>query len=131
MTMGGRAAEEVIFGDAEVTWGASSDIESVTNTARNMVTQYGMSSLGKLSLGSNGDYSEEVAAKIDREIRALIQAGHRKAIEIIDGNRELVNLLTDLLLDKETIEGDEFRQILDRETGRQKALQPVRIRSES
>ncbi len=131
MTMGGRAAEEVIFGDSEVTWGASSDIESVTNTARNMVTQYGMSSLGKLSLGSNGDYSEEVAAKIDREIRALIQSGHRKAVEIIDSNRELVNLLTDMLLDKETIEGDEFRQIIDRETGRKEKLQPIRIRSGS
>ena len=95
------------------------------------VTQYGMSSLGKLSLGSNGDYSEEVAAKIDREIRALIQSGHRKAVEIINSNRELVNLLTDLLLDKETIKGEEFRQIIDRETGRKETLQPIRIHSGS
>jgi cell division protease FtsH len=123
-TMGGRAAEEVIFGDAEVTIGASSDIESVTRTARNMVTRFGMSSLGQISLESNGDYSEEVAAKIDREIRELIEAGHRKAVEIINNNRELVNLLTDLLLDKETIDGDEFRQIIDRETGRNETLKP-------
>ena len=82
-TMGGRAAEEVIFGDAEVTTGASSDIESVTRTARNMVTRFGMSSLGQLALESNGDYSEDVAAKIDSEIRALIESGHRKAVEIM------------------------------------------------
>ncbi len=124
-TMGGRAAEEVIFGSAEVTDGASSDIESVTRTARNMVTRYGMSSLGQISLGSNGDYSEEVATKIDREIRALVEAGHRKAVEIIHNNRELVNVLTDLLLDKETIEGDEFRQIIARETDKFNVAKPA------
>ena len=122
-TMGGRAAEEVIFGDSEVTIGASGDIESVTRTARNMVTRFGMSSLGQLSLGSNGDYSEEIAAKIDREIRELVEAGHRTAVEIIQNNRELVNLLTELLLDRETIDGDEFRQIVDREQSKHETIQ--------
>jgi cell division protease FtsH len=121
-TMGGRAAEEVIFGDSEVTIGASGDIESVTRTARNMVTRFGMSSLGQLSLGSNGDYSEEIAAKIDREIRELVEAGHRTAVEIIQNNRELVNLLTELLLDRETIDGDEFRQIVDREKSKNEVI---------
>jgi cell division protease FtsH len=123
MTMGGRAAEEVIFGDSEVTIGASGDIEAVTRTARNMVTRFGMSSLGQLSLGSNGDYSEEIAAKIDREIRLLVEAGHRTAVEIIQNNRELVDLLTDLLLDKETIDGEEFRQIVKREKSRNEVIQ--------
>ncbi len=122
-TMGGRAAEEVIFGSSEVTAGASGDIEMVTNTARNMITRYGMSNLGQFALQSDGDYSEEVAAKIDTEIRKLVEAGRLKALEIISENRQLVDLLTDLLLDKETIEGDEFRQIIDRETGRNESNQ--------
>jgi cell division protease FtsH len=124
VTMGGRAAEEVIFGHDEVTSGASADIEAVTRTARNMIVRFGMSSLGQFSLDADGDYSEEVATKIDREIRDLVEAGHRKAVEIISDNRELVDILTDLLLDKETIDGEEFRKIVDRETGRKKAAQP-------
>ncbi len=140
VTMGGRAAEEVIFGDSEVTSGASGDIEAVTRTARNMVTRFGMSSLGNLSLESNsadsftgrdmssqGDYSEEVAAKIDREIRALVEAGHRKAREIIQSHRELVDTLTDLLLDKETIDGDEFRAIVARATDKPQSTQTAPV----
>ena len=92
-----------------------------------MVTRFGMSSLRQLSLESNGDYSEEVAAKIDSEIRTLIESGHHKAVEIISNNRELVNLLTDLLLDQETIDGDEFRQIIDRETGRKEAVKSIPV----
>jgi cell division protease FtsH len=122
-TMGGRAAEEVIFGSSEVTAGASGDIEMVTHTARNMIVRYGMSSLGQFALQSDGDYSEEVAAKIDSEIRKLVEAGRAKAVEIISEHRQLVDLLTDLLLDKETIEGEEFRQIIDRETGRNETVQ--------
>ncbi len=124
VTMGGRAAEEVIFGHDEVTAGASGDIEAVTRTARNMIVRFGMSSLGQFSLDADGDYSEEVAAKIDREIRELIEAGHRTAVEIISNNRELVNILTDLLLDRETIDGEEFRKIVERETSRQAQTQP-------
>ncbi|WP_309739696.1 MULTISPECIES: ATP-dependent zinc metalloprotease FtsH [unclassified Chamaesiphon] len=127
VTMGGRAAEEVIFGRDEVTSGASADIEAVTRTARNMIVRYGMSSLGQFSLDADGDYSEEVATKIDREIRELIEAGHRTAVEILSNNRELVDILTDLLLDKETIDGDEFRKIIDRETGRKEAAQPKAV----
>ncbi len=115
-TMGGRAAEEVIFGSAEVTAGASGDIEMVTQTARNMITRYGMSNLGQFAIQSDEDYSEDIAAKIDIEIRKLVEAGRAKAIEIISTNRQLVETLTDLLLDKETIEGEEFRQIVERET---------------
>lgn len=131
VTMGGRAAEEVIFGPSEVTSGASGDIEAVTQIARNMITRFGMSSLGQFSIEADGDYSEEIAAKIDSEIRELIEAGHRKAVEIISNNRQLVNLLTDLLLDKETIDGDEFRQIVARETARPEAskTQPVLAKS--
>ena len=140
MTMGGRAAEEVIFGDSEVTSGASGDIEAVTRTARNMVTRFGMSSLGNLSLesssadsftgrdaSSQGEYSEEVAAKIDREIRALVEAGHRKAREIIQSHRELVDTLTDLLLEKETIDGDEFRAIVAQATDKPQSPQTAPV----
>ena len=74
-TMGGRAAEEVIFGSSEVTAGASGDIEMVTNTARNMIVRYGMSSLGQFALQADGDCSEEIAAKIDHEIRNLVEGG--------------------------------------------------------
>jgi cell division protease FtsH len=118
MTMGGRAAEEVIFGDSEVTAGASADIESATQTARAMVTQLGMSSVGNFALESNRDYSEDMAAKIDRQIRDLVKSEHQKAVGIIRKYRDLVDLLTDMLLDRETIDGEEFRQIVDRETGK-------------
>jgi cell division protease FtsH len=131
VTMGGRAAEEVIFGHDEVTSGASADIEAVTRTARNMIVRYGMSSLGQFSLDADGDYSEEVATKIDREIRELIEAGHRTAVEILSNNRELVDILTDLLLDKETIDGEEFRKIVDRETGRKEKAQPKPVLASS
>jgi cell division protease FtsH len=130
-TMGGRAAEEVIFGSSEVTAGASGDIEMVTQTARNMITRYGMSNLGQFALQSDGDYSEEIAAKIDSEIRKLVEAGRMKAVEIISEHRQLVDVLTDLLLDKETIEGDEFRQIIDRETGRNESIQASPVLAKS
>jgi cell division protease FtsH len=125
--MAGRAAEEVIFGPDEVTSGASGDIESATQTARNMITSYGMSKLGQFAIPSDGDYSEEIATKIDNEIRKLIEAGRLKAVEIISEHRQLVELLTDMLLDKETIDGDEFRQIVDRETGRNEIIQPQSV----
>ncbi len=125
MTMGGRAAEEVIFGDAEVTAGASADIQSATQTARAMVTQLGMSSVGNFSLEVDGDYSEDMAGKIDRQIRDLVKSGHQKAVAIIQKNRDLVDLLTDLLIDRETIDGEEFRQIVDRETGKDRVVIPT------
>ncbi|NES74248.1 MAG: cell division protein FtsH, partial [Okeania sp. SIO2D1] len=123
--MGGRAAEEEIFGDAEVTTGAGGDLQQVTNMARQMVTRFGMSDLGPLSLeGQEGEvflggsfmnraeYSEEVASKIDDQIRLIAEHGHKMARQIISENREVIDRLVELLIEKETIDGEEFRQIV-------------------
>ena len=123
--MGGRAAEEEVFGDDEVTTGAGGDLQQVTEMARQMVTRFGMSSLGPLSLESSGgevflggglmnraEYSEEVATRIDAQVRALAEQGHQMARQIVRDNREVIDRLVDLLIEKETIDGQEFRQIV-------------------
>ena len=123
--MGGRAAEEEIFGDDEVTTGAGGDLQQVTNMARQMVTRFGMSDLGPLSLEgqegevflggglmSRAEYSEEVASRIDDQVRTIAEQGHKMARKIIRDNREVIDRLVDLLIEKETINGEEFRQIV-------------------
>lgn len=127
--LGGRAAEEVIFGDAEVTTGASNDLQQVTSMARQMVTRFGMSEIGPLSLedettnpflgrnlSNNIEYSDEIAIKIDLQVKTIINTCHRKAIEIIKDNRVIIDYLVDLLIEKETIEGEEFRSIIQQYT---------------
>ncbi|ABG52367.1 FtsH peptidase homologue, chloroplast. Metallo peptidase. MEROPS family M41 [Trichodesmium erythraeum IMS101] len=130
ISLGGRAAEEEIFGLAEVTVGAANDIRSVASLAREMVTRYGMSDLGPLALENpNGEvflgrgwqsqqpeYSEEVAIKIDHQIRTMVFHCYEKARKIIRENRVLMDRLVDLLIEKETIEGDEFRRIVSEYT---------------
>jgi cell division protease FtsH len=123
--LGGRVAEEVIFGGDEVTTGAGNDIEKITYLARQMVTKLGMSSLGLVALenedgsnylggdwGKRSEYSEEIAARIDKEIRWIVEAAHRRAIQILEDNRALMDRLVDLLIEQETIEGDQFRQLV-------------------
>ncbi|BAQ60247.1 cell division protein FtsH [Geminocystis sp. NIES-3708] len=123
--MGGRAAEEEVFGDDEVTTGAGGDLQQVTGMARQMVTRFGMSDLGPLSLEGQGgevflgggfmnraEYSEESAARIDAQIKMLAEHGHQIARQIIRENREVIDRLVDLLIEKETIDGEEFRQIV-------------------
>jgi cell division protease FtsH len=123
--LGGRAAEEVVFGSPEVTTGAGNDIQQVTAMARQMVTRFGMSNIGPLSLenqatdpflgrtmGMSLEYSEDIASKIDMQIRAIIQHCHNEAVHIIKENRIIVDQLVDLLMEKETINGDEFRSIV-------------------
>ena len=129
VALGGRAAEAEIYGDGEVTIGASSDIEAVSNLAREMVTLHGMSDLGPVALespsnqvflggewGSRSQYSEEMADKIDQQIRTIAFDCYAEARRIIRENRPLVDRLVETLLDLETIDGDEFRQIVDRYT---------------
>ncbi|MDJ0724373.1 MAG: ATP-dependent zinc metalloprotease FtsH [Prochloraceae cyanobacterium] len=124
-TLGGRAAEEVVFGDAEITTGAGNDLEKVTSMARQMVTKFGMSDLGPIALeqennygflGSNGgdrsDYSEAVAINIDLQVRSIVANCYDRAKNIIRDNRAIVDRLVDILIDLETIEGDRFRKIL-------------------
>jgi cell division protease FtsH len=123
--MGGRAAEEEVFGYYEVTTGAGGDLQQVTGLARQMVTRFGMSDLGLLSLedqtsevflGSGlmnrTEYSEEVAAKIDDQVRVIVERGHEMARHLIREQRVVVDRLVDLLIEKETIDGEEFRQIV-------------------
>ena len=123
--MGGRAAEEEIFGYDEVTTGAGGDLQQVTEMARQMVTRFGMSDLGPLSLEGQGgevflggglmsrsEYSEEVASRIDDQVRQIIEHSHNLARKIIRDNREVIDRLVDLLIEKETINGDELRQIV-------------------
>ncbi len=123
--MGGRAAEEEIFGDDEVTTGAGGDLQQVTGMARQMVTRFGMSDMGPLSLEGQGgevflgggfmnraEYSEESASRIDAEIKMLAEQGHQMARQIVRDNREVIDRLVDLLIERETIDGEEFRQIV-------------------
>jgi cell division protease FtsH len=123
--MGGRAAEEEIFGYDEVTTGAGGDLQQVTEMARQMVTRFGMSDLGPLSLESQNsevflggglmsraEYSEKVATRIDDQVRGIIEHAHQIARQIIRDNREVIDRLVDLLIEKETINGEEFRQIV-------------------
>ncbi len=131
MALGGRAAEEIIFGEAEVTSGASSDINYVSNLIRDMVTNYGMAALspkdssdsmsrGTLKrsavrtdiMGGGKEYSDELAAEIDDRIREIAQECLDKARQIISDNRVLVDRLVDILIERETLEGDEFRDIV-------------------
>lgn len=129
VALGGRAAEAEIYGDAEIDTGASSDLRKVSSLAREMVTLYGMSDLGPVALespnsevflgqnwNSRSEYSEEMAIKIDRQVREIAFECYEEARRIIRENRALVDKLVEALLDEETIDGDEFRQIVDRYT---------------
>ncbi|MEA5566005.1 ATP-dependent zinc metalloprotease FtsH [Anabaena sp. UHCC 0399] len=124
-TLGGRAAEEIVFGQPEVTTGAGGDLQQVTSMARQMVTRFGMSELGPLSLETQNsevflgrdwmnksEYSEEIAAKIDLQVREIVKACYQKAKELLQENRALLERLVDLLADEETIDGDLFRKIV-------------------
>ena len=124
--MGGRAAEEEIFGNDEVTTGAGGDLQQVSEMARQMVTVYGMSDLGPIALGggqgdqvflgagltSRAEYSEEVASRIDDQVRQIAEHGHQLARKIVRENREVIDRLVDLLIEKETIDGEELKQIV-------------------
>ncbi|MDJ0658749.1 MAG: ATP-dependent zinc metalloprotease FtsH [Crocosphaera sp.] len=116
--LGGRAAEEVIFGEDEVTTGAGNDIEKVTYLARQMVTRFGMSELGLLALEEDeqDNYAafDEIATKIDNQVNLIVEKCHEKAQNIIRENRAMVDRLVDILIDQETIEGDEFRKLIEK-----------------
>lgn len=126
---GGRAAEEVVFG--EITTGASNDIEQATKLARAMITRYGMSEEfdmvametvnnqylgGDTSLACSGDTQKE----IDRKVVELVRKEHEKAKKLLEDHREKLDQLASVLYEKETITGDEFMQILNEEGGGQK-----------
>jgi len=123
--LGGRAAEEIIFGKAEVTTGAGNDLQQVTGMARQMVTRFGMSNLGPLSLESQSgevflgrdwmtrsDYSESIASRIDAQVRVIVEECYELAKKMMLDNRAVTDRIVDLLIEKETIDGEEFRRIL-------------------
>ena len=126
-TLGGRAAEQVIFGAPEVTTGASSDLQQVTNLARQMVTRFGMSNIGPIALedenngqvflggnmGQEGnDFAESIADRIDDQVCKIINYCEQKAIEIVIDNRVIIDLAVERLLDIETMDGAEFRELV-------------------
>ena len=125
MTLGGRAAEEIIFG--EVTTGASNDLQKVTATSKQMVMRYGMSEklgprvfghdhsqpfLGR-ELSSEPDYSDEIAREIDDEIRRVVESAHQRAIDILTEHKESLIRISELLVKRETIEKQEFEALLE------------------
>ena len=125
MTLGGRAAEEIVF--SEITTGASNDIEKVTATAKAMVMRYGMSErLGPRVFGSDpsqpflgrefghqADYSDEIAREIDDEIRRVVESAHQRAKDILTEHRETLNSVSEVLVRHETIEKAEFEALLE------------------
>ena len=124
MTLGGRAAEELVF--HEVTTGAANDIEKVTATSKHMVMRYGMSEkLGPRLLGRNHDmpflgremsaepdYSEEIAREIDDEIRRVIEEAHDRARKVLAQHMDELHTLSELLIERETIDKDQFERLL-------------------
>jgi cell division protease FtsH len=122
--LGGRSAEEVVFG--EVTTGASNDLQRATDIAEQMVGTYGMSdTLGPLAYDKQGgnrflgggnnprrSVSDATAQAIDREVRALVDRAHDRALSILHGNRELLETIAGRILEKEVIEGDELKDLL-------------------
>ena len=125
MTLGGRAAEEVVFG--EITTGAANDIEKATAVAKQMIMRYGMSEeLGPRTLGHNQalpflgrefsqepDYSEEVARQIDAEIRRILEDAHECAKTVLNEHREQLDAITSILISRETLERSEFEALLE------------------
>ena len=126
VALGGRIAEEIVFGEEEVTTGASNDLQQVAKVARQMVTRFGMSDrLGPVALGrqqgnmfmgrdimAERDFSEETAATIDDEVRLLVEQAYRRAKDVLVGNRHVLNALADMLVEKETVDSDELQNLL-------------------
>jgi cell division protease FtsH len=124
MTLGGRAAEELVF--HEVTTGAANDLEKVTATSKHMIMRYGMSEkLGPRVLGRNHDqpflgrdmgaepdYSEEIAREIDDEIRRVIEEAHERAVSVLREHMDELHKITELLIERETIDKDQFERLL-------------------
>ncbi len=125
MTLGGRAAEEIVF--SEITTGASNDLEKVTATAKQMVMRFGMSErLGPRVFGhdrtqpflgrefsSESDYSDEIAREIDDEIRRIVEEAHQVAKDILTENRESLDRISNILLERETLDAKEFVALLE------------------
>ena len=136
VALGGRLAEEIIFGEEEVTTGASNDLQQVARVARQMVTRFGMSDrLGTVALGrqqgnmflgrdivAERDFSEETAAMIDEEVRQLVDVAYRRAKEVLTSNRHVLDQLAQMLVEKETVDAEELQELLANNDVRTAAL---------
>ncbi|WP_309738236.1 ATP-dependent zinc metalloprotease FtsH3 [Chamaesiphon sp. OTE_20_metabat_361] len=126
VALGGRIAEEIIFGEEEVTTGASNDLQQVARVARQMVMRYGMSEkLGPVALGrqqgnmflgrdiaSERDFSEETAAIVDDEVSQLVAEAYKRAKAVLLGNKHVLDKLANMLVDKETVDSEELQDLL-------------------
>jgi cell division protease FtsH len=126
VALGGRIAEEIIFGEEEVTTGASNDLQQVARVARQMVMRFGMSEkLGPVALGrqqgnmflgrdiaSERDFSEETAAVIDDEVSHLVAEAYNRAKSVLLGNKHVLDKLANMLVDKETVDSEELQDLL-------------------
>ncbi len=128
VALGGRVAEEIVYGEDEVTTGASNDLKQVAQVARQMVTRFGMSDkLGPVSLGrSQGgmflgrdiaaerDFSEDTAATIDSEVSALVAVAYERATKVLVDNRSVLDELANMLVEKETVDAEDLQELLIR-----------------
>ena len=123
--LGGRAAEDIIFGREEVTTGAGGDVQMVASMARQMVTRFGMSSLGPVSLEGDSqevfvgrslmntsDISDEISKQIDEQVRSIVKKCYEETLELVSKNRSAMDKLVEILIEKETMDGEEFCNIL-------------------
>lgn len=131
MLLGGRIAEEIIFGNEKITTGAQNDLERATEIARKMVTTYGMSDImGPMTFGKRNEhvflgrdfghernFSEEVASKIDAEIKKIIEDRYQVAKKLLLDNRDIVEEIAKILLEKETLDKDEIDEIMEKIKG--------------
>jgi cell division protease FtsH len=136
VALGGRIAEEIIFGEEEVTTGASNDLQQVTRVARQMITRFGMSeNLGPVALGrqngnvflgrdiaSDRDYSDATAASIDKEVKELVDRAYQRAKKVLEDNRPILDQLAQMLMEKETVDSDELQEILQNNEVKMAAL---------
>jgi cell division protease FtsH len=128
VALGGRVAEEIIYGEDEVTTGASNDLQQVARVARQMVTRFGMSDrLGPVALGrSQGgmflgrdiaaerDFSEDTAAAIDEEVGQLVAAAYKRATSVLTDNRQVLDELAEMLVERETVDAEDLQELLIR-----------------
>ncbi len=126
VALGGRIAEEIVYGNEEVTTGASNDLQQVARVARQMITRFGMSGeLGPVALGrqqgnmflgrditAERDFSEETAAIIDAEVRKLVDQAYTRAKEVLVENRAILDKLADMLVERETVDSEELQELL-------------------
>ena len=131
MTLGGRVAEEIIYGADKISTGASSDIEKVTSIAKKMVSQWGMSDkMGAMTygksqehvfmgrdFGTTRDFSEEFAAELDREVKKIIDGRYEVAKQLLSDNRDLLDAIAKELLEKETLDDSDVTEIITRIKG--------------